>query len=381
MKDITETSTTIVKLTFSISILFGIALFGSILETAHAAAPSRTTPHIGHVFIIVLENESFPVTFRAHSPAPYLAHALPKQGALLVNYYAIGHESLDNYVAMISGQAPNPDTQNDCPIVTNFKLTRPGLDAHGQAIGQGCVYPINVRTVADQLSKAGLTWKGYMEDMGNDRGREAKTCGRSPLGSKDVTGYATRTDEYASKHDPFVYFRSIFDRPAYCNAHVVNLTQLTHDLESVETTPNFSYITPGLCHDGHDAPCKNGKPGGLISADRFLKTWVPRITSSPAFREDGMLVITFDESGGDATACCGEQRLPGGPKPGLTGPGGGRVGAVVLSPFIRPGTRSKVDYNHYSLLRTIELNFGLKPLGYAASPGLRTFGPDVFTNG
>ncbi|MGH8232749.1 MAG: alkaline phosphatase family protein [Rhodanobacteraceae bacterium] len=306
---------------------------------------------------------------------------LPKQGALLVNYYAIGHESLDNYIAMISGQAPNPDTQNDCPIVTNFKLTRPGLDAHGQIVGRGCVYPANVGTVANQLSKAGLTWKGYMEDMGNDPHREAIACGRSPLGSRDATGYATRTDEYASKHDPFVYFRSIFDHTAFCKAHVVNLEQLKIDLKHIDTTPNFSYITPGLCHDGHDAPCANGKPGGLVSANRFLRIWVPRITSSPAFRKDGMLVITFDESGGDASACCGEQRLPGGPKPGLTGPGGGRVGAVVLSPFIRPGTRSTVYYNHYSLLRTIEHNFGLQPLGYAASPGVHVFGPDVFTNG
>ncbi|MGH9440497.1 MAG: alkaline phosphatase family protein, partial [Terriglobia bacterium] len=83
--------------------------------------------------------------------------------------------------------------------------------------------------------------------------------------------------------------------------------------------------------------------------------------------------------GGPSTACCGEKPLPGGPKPGQNGPGGGRVGAVVLSPFIRPGTRSNVDYNHYSLLRTIELNFGLKPLGYAAAPKVHAFGPDVFT--
>ena len=171
---------------------------------------------------------------------------------------------------------------------------------------------------------------------------------------------------------------TVADAGTYCSAHVVNLDQLTLDLKHAGTTPAFAFITPGLCHDGHDAPCANGKPGGLISIDRFLKTWVRRITSSPAFRKNGMLVITFDESGDEATACCGEQGLPGGPKPGLTGPGGGRVGAVVLSPFIRPGTRSTVDYNHYSLLRTVERNFGLKPLGYAALPDMRVFGSDVF---
>lgn len=356
----------------SILLLVGTALF--------SAAVPPATPHIGHVFVIVLENESFDVAFGAHSPAPYLAHTLPAQGALLVNYYATGHESLDNYIAMISGQAPNPDIQDDCPVVTPFKLARPGLDVHGQAIGRGCVYPTNITTVANQLSEAGLTWKGYMEDMGNDPAREARTCGRSPLGARDATGYASHNDEYASKHDPFVYFRSIHDHPAYCRAHVINLDQLTLDLRHIHTTPDFAYITPGLCHDGHDVPCANGKPGGLISVNQFLKTWVSCITNSRAFRRDGMLVILFDESGGEATACCGEQGLPEGPKPGLTGPGGGRVGAVVLSPFIRPGTRSIVDYNHYSLLRTIERNFGLKPLGYAASSGVHVFGPDVFTN-
>jgi hypothetical protein len=94
-------------------------------------------------------------------------------------------------------------------------------------------------------------------------------------------------------------------------------------------------------------------------------------------------VVTFDE-GSDAAACCGEDsRLgpshPSVPQPGKTGPGGGRIGAVLLSPFIRPGTVSTVPYNHYSLLRTIEDNFGLPHLGDAAMPQARSFGPDVFS--
>ena len=89
-------------------------------------------------------------------------------------------------------------------------------------------------------------------------------------------------------------------------------------------------------------------------------------------------MITFDE-GTDAAACCGEQALPGGPAPGQFGPGGGRIGAVLLSPFIAPGTVSHTPYNHYSLLCSIEDFFGLAHLGYAAAPQLRTFGDDVFT--
>ncbi|MGH8233514.1 MAG: alkaline phosphatase family protein [Rhodanobacteraceae bacterium] len=155
---------------------------------------------------------------------------------------------------------------------------------------------------------------------------------------------------------------------------------LQRDLQQVATTPNYAFVTPDLCHDGHNSPCVNGEPGGLTSADKFLRTWVPRIIASPAFRKDGILIITFDESDtADTTACCGEQPLPGGPKPGRRGPGGGRIGALVLSPFVKPGTVSSQPYKHYSTLRSVEQWFGLPYLGYAQSDSVPVFGPDVFT--
>lgn len=337
-------------------------------------------PPVRHVFIIMLENESYAVTFGQNSLAPYLAHELPKQGALLPNYYGIGHASLDNYVAMISGQAPNPATQSDCTTYSEFVPTGSKLDAHGQLAGAGCVYPANVQTLANQLTHAGLRWKAYMEDMGADPSREAATCGHVAIGADDQTRHATPNDQYAAKHNPFVYFHSIIDDAKYCGTHIVNLNALTNDLAHLDTTPNYSYITPNLCHDGHDAPCKNGEQGGLISADAFLRTWVPRILNSPAYKKDGLLIITFDE-GTDGTACCNEKALPGGPQPGgQIGPGGGQIGAVLLSPFIAPGTMSTVFYNHYSLLRSLEDMFGLKQhLGYANDHLLQTFGSDIFT--
>jgi phospholipase C len=345
-----------------------------------AAVPRHMAgqPPIRHVFVIVLENEPFEVTFNENSIAPYLAHELPRQGALLANYYAVGHLSLDNYIALVSGQAPNKATQDDCKTFTDFVRTRPGLDENGQAIGEGCVYPGDVKTLPDQLEAAGFTWKGYMEDMGADPARESATCGHVAVGAVDPTNHATPQDQYAAKHNPFVYFHSIIDDPARCAAHVVNLDALDHDLGNAATTPNFAFIAPNLCHDGHDAPCKNGEPGGLISADAFLRAWVPRIRASPAFREDGLLVVTFDE-GTAGDACCGEQPLPGGPPPGRFGPGGGRIGTVLVSPYIAPGTTSAQDYNHYSLLRSIEDLFGLPHLGYAGAADLYFFGKDVYT--
>ena len=342
-----------------------------------AAAMAAPAP-VHHVFVIVLENEPYEIAFGEHSQAPYLAHRLPKMGALLPQYYSIGHDSLGNYIAMISGQAPNAATQNDCKIYSEFQLTAPELDGNGQALGEGCIYPATVKTLVDQLDAAGLRWKGYMEDMGADPARESSTCGHVAIGAQDHAQDASAKDQYATWHNPFVYFHSILDDPARCAQHVVNFDHLAKDLQHANATPNFVFIVPNRCHDGHDAPCKSGEPGGLISADMFLRRWVPRILASPAFRQDGLLVVTFDE-GADAVACCGEQGLPYGPPPGMYGDGGGRTGTVLLSPFIKPGTVSATPYNHYSLLRTIEDIFDVSHLGYAAASSLRPFGADVFT--
>jgi phosphatidylinositol-3-phosphatase len=360
------------------SLLLAALAFAAVAATPASAAPPPAP--VGHVFVIVLENEDAATTFGPGSPAPYLAHTLTAQGAFVPDYYGIGHNSLDNYLAMISGQAPNAVTQADCPVFTDVV---PGLPApDGQVLGQGCVYPASVSTVADQLEARGLSWKGYMEDMGNDPVRDNGTaCAHPTIGSADPTQQASPADQYATRHNPFVYFHSIIDRVGACQAHDVPLSALPNDLARATSTPELSLIVPDLCDDGHDATCADGGPGGLPAADAFLQSWVPRITASQAFRRDGLLIVTFDEAGSDSSACCDEPTGPNTPAPGGQdgGPGGGRVGAVMLSRFIRPGTVSSESYNHYSLLRSIEDQFGLDHLGYAGAAGLRPFGSDVFT--
>jgi phosphatidylinositol-3-phosphatase len=348
------------------------------------AIPAPLLPPIHHVVVLLLENQSEARTFGEKSAARYLAQTLASQGARLPQYYAIGHASLDNYVALISGQAPNHETQLDCGIFSEFKPSAAGLDANGQLRGAGCVYPPLVRTLPDQLESAGLTWRAYMEDMGNNPAREPATCAHVAVGKPETTQEAQIGDQYAARHNPFVYFHSIIDDRSRCDGHVVNLKLLPQDLKSSATTANYIFITPNLCNDGHDASCVDGRRGGLTAIDAFLRKWVPLIIESPAFRSDGLLVITFDESdhagAQGSAACCGEQALPGAVyPPGISGPGGGRIGAVVLSPYVRPGTVSQQPYNHYSLLRTIETIFALPPLGYAAAADLKVFGPDVFS--
>jgi phosphatidylinositol-3-phosphatase len=381
-----------------------LALVLLFTATAHGQGPTAAVPPaIGHVFVIVLENEDFDRTFGPGSDAPYLARALTRQGMLLKNYYGTGHYSLDNYLAMLSGQAATPETRDDCEVFAEFVQT--GVTQDGQAIGSGCVYPASVKTLPDQLTAKGLSWRAYLEDMGNDPEREAATCGRPPIGARDPTQAAEAPsarvpagDQYAARHNPFVYFHSIIDSPA-CATNVVSLARLASDLATENTTPNFVFIAPNLCNDGHDAPCVDGQPGGLTSADRFLQKWAPQIMGSPAYRRDGLLIITFDEGGETQSTdgagktvytyagerCCNEQ-----PGPNLAAfPqtvagngyvsvfrdfGGDRTGTVLLSPFLTPGTESSTPFNHYSLLRTLEDLFGTDGyLGYAGQKGLVGF--------
>jgi hypothetical protein len=344
------------------------------------------------VWVVKLENEGYASTFGNPSADPYLARTLPAAGALLTQYYATGHVSNDNYVSFVSGQAPNPDNQSDCQYFTDNIGTQ---TPDGQQAGVGCVYPAGVKTVADQLAARRLSWKGYMEDMGNVSSRESVTCAHPALNSQDNTQSAVAGDGYVTRHDPFVYFHSIIDDQASCGRHVVPLgspagampagtppgvTGLAHDLATGQI-PNYSFITPDVCDDGHDYPCTNeaGHGSALTDIDTFLQTWVPKITSTAAFRTGGLLEIAFDESAtSDAAACCGETPGPSSPLPGITGPGGGRTGAVLLSPFIRGGTVSGTAYNHYSSLATVEDLFGLARLGEARAV-TSTFGGDVFT--
>jgi phosphatidylinositol-3-phosphatase len=134
------------------------------LTPAGAPAAAFKLPPVRHVFVIMLENENYATTFGDPSAAPYLASTLPKDGALLSDYYATGHESNDNYISIVSGQPPNPQNQADCQIFDDF--VGAVLLSNGVESGTGCVYPSDVPNVGTQLSTAGLNWKAYEEDMG-----------------------------------------------------------------------------------------------------------------------------------------------------------------------------------------------------------------------
>src|SRR3954453_11748741 len=271
-----------------------ICALAALLGVGASSAQAVTLPPIKHAWIVVLENRDYSTTFGPKSPAPYLSKTLTSQGELLTHYYGPAHLSLDNYVTMVSGQPPNPQTQADCQFYTDFAGT---VGSDGVAVGSGCVFPAEVKTIADQLEAKGLTWKGYMQDMGT-------ACRHPALNQHDDTETATKQNQYAARHNPFVYFHSIIDRPS-CAKNDVNLRKLPGDLATASSTPAYSFITPDLCADGHDETCADGtRPGGFAGIEAFLREWVPRIKGSPAYEDHGAILITFDESESGAESCC-----------------------------------------------------------------------------
>jgi phosphatidylinositol-3-phosphatase len=308
----------------------------------HAATAIDGVPRYDHIFTIVLENENFDAAWNTPGPhGPTYLQSLRSQGAFASEYQGISHVSADNYIAMTSGQPATPFFNTDC---MSWALCE----------GTEKAWPDGGRSIADQVEDSGMTWRAYMESMATSCQHPDATTNPDPY----QTGYATR-------HNPFVYYPPIVENTARCNSHVVSYTHLATDLTSEATTPNYVFITPDTCHDGHDAPCsapEAGQPGGLTSANAWLSVEVPKILHSPAFTTHGvrsLLLITFDENGfSDVAGCCGLLAAGAGPTTNLLA-FGGRVGLVAVGAGIKPGKVINTPYDHWSYLRTAEDTLGI----------------------
>jgi hypothetical protein len=242
--------------------------------------PPPTTAARPHVFVLVMENTGLGRALGSQ-PIARLASA----NALATNYRAVARPSLPNYLALTSGSTWG--------IVDN--------DYHA----------LPVADLGTQLTTAGVSWRAYMEGLTTDAG-----CMRSPY-------------PYALKHNPFAYYGGA------CPSNVVPIEALDADLAGV--TPDFVWITPGLCHDGHDCT--------LDVAGAWLDDTVSRIVSSDAWRSSGVLFIVWDEGDG------GDSNL---------------VPLIVLTKDTT-ATRVESQYDHYSLLATIEDLYRLPRLGAATT--------------
>jgi phosphatidylinositol-3-phosphatase len=322
------------------------------------ATPSETLPEAGrikHVFVISLASSGYDAAFGATPQMPYLASTLRPQGELLSGYSLLGSAALPNGIAAVSGQPPNADTEANCPTFGEFPASS-ALDKSGVVPGDGCVYPVEALTLADQLVSGRFRWGAYMEGMVDETGKP-DTCAHPDFGGADepvVGGYAARLN-------PFVHFHSLLDL-GDCAVNDVALTELSADLGKLDSTPNFALISPNLCNAGVTGQCPAGAPDGAASADAFLSKWVPEILESPAYEKDGLLIVTFGEVNP-------VDPVSGAPPPEEEP----KVGALLLSRFVSPGATDPAPYDPYSLLRTIEDLFDLDHLGLAGGAGVKSF--------
>ncbi len=336
--------------------------------------PRTKTPKAGrvkHVFVITLSSPGFEAAFGAGSRMPYLANTLRPQGLLLPNYRLLTDSGLPNYIAMIGGQAPNAATSADCATYTEFPASAQP-DGSGSVGGNGCVYPAQAINLADQLFSARFTWGAYLEDMGKPEpvtqgqtppASPLQTCVHPASGSADTTQDVRKPDPskgyagsgYAVRHNPFVYFHSLLDLGS-CQQRDVPLDRLDGALRS--GTPNFTFISPNLCNMGEPSQCDDSVTDpGPARADNFLETWVPKILASPAYRRDGVLIVTFGEA--------------------IPGVNGAPVGTLLLSRFLTPGSTNPGAFDPYSILRTVEDLFGLEHLAAATRTGTTSFASDL----
>jgi phosphatidylinositol-3-phosphatase len=265
-------------------------------------AGSGGTGTRAHVMVLVLENREASSVINNPS-APYIRSLASRYG-LATQSYGMSHPSLPNYLTLIGG--------------STFGITSDCTDC---SVG-------SAPSLVDQLEAAGIGWKAYMEGM-------PYPC---YLGATSPAGYAKR-------HDPFLYFTRIVSNPSRCN-RVVPYSQLSVDLAS-GTAPPFLWVTPNVCHDGHDCPTS--------TTDSWLASNLPPVLASAWYRSGGAVIVTWDEGETDASCCNGNAN-------------GGHIVTIVISGRTPRGARSSTPVDHAGTLATIEDQLGLSHLNGAKDP-------------
>ncbi|MDX6636247.1 MAG: hypothetical protein QOF06_2450 [Solirubrobacterales bacterium] len=317
-----------------------------------APVPPPTEPEgpeagpVKHVFWISLASPGYEAAFGAISQMPYLSGELRPQGSLLTNYSLLDTAPLPNGIAAIGGQAPTAATKAGCPTF------------------EACLQDVETLTLADQLVGAQLTWHGYFEGMADEEGK-ADNCVHPEPEAADVP----TADGYSSLLNPFVFFHSLLDL-GDCDENDMPLSELAGDLKKPDATANLSYISPSLCNAGFRGKCPEGTADAAAAADAFLAKIVPEILASPAYKADGLLIVSFGAA--DPAPPADPAAAPEAePK---------KVGGLLVSPLLAPGATDATPYDPYSLLRSLEDMFGLQPLEKAGGAKVRSFA-SAFTAG
>jgi hypothetical protein len=385
-------------------------------------------PEIKHAFLIVLGENSYEGTYGPTAEAPYLSQVLPKKGELIPNYYGVTGGVLANEIALLSGQGPTAETAANCP---NYSAIAPGTVAETaeQVEGTGCVYGKEVKSLPTELTEKEVSWRAYVEDMENGGAiGQPFRCRKPTVGGPDST-VPGPGDQYATWRNPVVYFSAIAEGDE-CEKHDVGYELLSHDLQYKKATPALSLIFPNACHSGGELECEPGAPKGAQGVAAELKTLVPAIMASPAYEEGGMILITSAQApqtgdNADPSGCCLAPSYPNLVAAGLatappststtgtpsdTSPtgtststteaeseeaeatttkyteesvletgGGGKVGLLMISPYVEAGKVEETEYaNHFTLLKSLAKMLGVEPVGYAAEGEMPTLSPSLF---
>jgi phosphatidylinositol-3-phosphatase len=324
-----------------------IALAGAAWMLAPGASSAATVhaqhsaiPRYQHIVEIMMENTSYS-TIIGNTLAPNI-NALAGHYGLATNYYGVTHPSEPNYVTNIGGSYFGIQDDNQFYCTPAMATTDPNC------AGTTVNHTVSAPNLADQLTAAHKTWKGYFQSLPPVPPTGVIKTGPNANGPYTFKYPSSSNALYASKHNPFVNFTGTQD----ALSNMVPDTQLATDLATGKL-PNYSLVVPDQCHDMHGTgPCPT--VNGLISAgDTYVGNTVNQIMASKMWHEGrNAIVITWDEddysdAGKPGTGCCGAD------------PGGGHVVTVVITNKSEHPIQDSTPYNHYSLLLSLETAFGL----------------------
>jgi len=173
---------------------------------------------------------------------PYFKQ-LAARGAYLSHYYAVGHPSEPNYLALLAGET---------------------------LVNDDGVYNLPQKNLVDLLEAAGIGWKAYQE--------------KYPGGC--FAGSVASSNLYARKHNPFISFDTIRSNKARC-ALIAPASELNADIAAGQL-PAYSFFTPNLDDDGHNQP--------LSFAAKWLASFIEPKLKDSKFMQDTLVFVTFDES-------------------------------------------------------------------------------------
>jgi len=338
--------------------LLALAAALAAIGPASAADRDAAVPRYAHVFVIVEENKDY-AQILDPAAAPNIARLARTYGDAS-QFFGEVHPSEGNYVALLGGDTYG--VHDDDAWYCKPGAVDPSCKGSGEPGYQD--HTTAKPSLGLQLEAAGLTWKGYYEDL--PAPGSLATAAEPPGfddGGKPVAFYA-------SKHSGFVNFAHVQADPARATK-LVGFGQLDADL-AANRLPSFALIVPNQCNEMHGlagpniAPdCQSDNKAGLIArGDRVVGDLVARLQATKAWASDEnmAIVITFDEGAGRTReGCCAVT------PDAISNFGGGHIPTVVITNHGPRGLVDPTPYNHYSLLRTLEDAFRLpEHLGHAA---------------